>query len=584
MAIASFSCFHPVLVYQSKNFSNLQTTMPEIRDSNQRNRVEPTSRYSSMFPSVGTPFVPARIRYPSFPSSSIDSPGYLIDCLGPEMSELATPTPVMGIDDGSPDGRYQNQLYDGIDFTKLPGSPWSGMMQADSPQWSNRSTRNEFNPNYPWLPPVDQSRGPLPLFNLPYPSFHPAHTPPSSPINMTSSNIFSRSHSKTSSDIIPVTMFPTIGSRVPKDPRTIDKSDGNMMPFNQKMNINSMGYDDFSKLITGINSLWNLFSMGITNNKDVVEFNYLVGFVLDLGSNSARVLANQRAFCAASPNSRGLTAFDFLNDEVKSRLNQAIVADLRHYLSEKKGFRFITMCMSKNEVLCDDIVRQIEEDCLDIFTDKMGSLAIQKIIGLLDVHHLRLIAVKIVDNCESLIDDPYANYVITKLINVNCPDRTVTNHYAESCNASDKKELRDFIMGVLNDIIEKLLPNLDKYCNGKFSSPVLEAIIKKSDDELRRKIEVFLLDGGNKSSRVEEYMNLKYANYVVQTSCDVCTDENHYKLFVEGIRGAVRNDRYSTKDRAANREAYVAKMLRKYNVSVQTPIEEQISPNKEAAR
>jgi len=302
------------------------------------------------------------------------------------------------------------------------------------------------------------------------------------------------------------------------------------------------------------------------NHSQLMMFNHCVIEMIRKGQSAVRILTQCTAFSRDTPNYRFANGIECLELNVRKLLEEAVLHDITYYLCDKKAMRCLTYMTKRDPEFANQVIGRIRDNFAMIVKDKQGSLTIQKILFdcKLDIGTLQMLSEILIKHCYELVENPYGNYVLTKFMELPGSDRIRKyNSRPKHVEGEIKSVIKDFIRAIATELIA----NIERYCNSKYASPVLESIIKHGDDNVRERIELHLLLGGTSSVRVERYMELLYANYVVQTCCDYCTDPVRKRLLVEGIRrAAVCNDLSS--ERSGNREAYRAKMLRKYNVSV----------------
>ncbi|KAK4195324.1 armadillo-type protein [Triangularia verruculosa] len=223
-------------------------------------------------------------------------------------------------------------------------------------------------------------------------------------------------------------------------------------------------------------------------------------------------------------NQHGTRALQKMIEHVSNEVQvQAIIGALHlqvvTLIQDLNGNHVIQKCL--NKLSSKDsafIFKAVGEHCVDVGTHRHGCCVLQRCIDHADGHQKAWLIRCITDNAYRLVQDPFGNYVIQYIIDLNEPT------FTEPLVA----QFRGHIL-----TLSKL----------KFSSNVMEKCLRCASDESRNMIVSELLDAGNE---IERCLRDSYGNYVYQTALDHSTNDMKQRL-IDLIRPhlpSIRNTPY----------------------------------------
>ncbi|KAJ5079309.1 hypothetical protein M0811_04330 [Anaeramoeba ignava] len=188
------------------------------------------------------------------------------------------------------------------------------------------------------------------------------------------------------------------------------------------------------------------------------------------------------------------------NEEIELLL-RAIRPHVVKLSNSPNGNHVIQRCLNRfsvqsNQFIFDEVAR----NCATIATHKHGCCVMQRCIDASpNLQKTELIRV-IIDNSISLMQDPFANYVIQYVLG----------------------------LGEIPDVfVEKIRNNLFELSSQKFSSNVVEKCLTIGDPRLQNAI----LDELTKDPvKLKQLLYDAYGNYVIQTSLKVANEQQHKAL------------------------------------------------------
>ncbi|KAF9583401.1 hypothetical protein BGW38_009553 [Lunasporangiospora selenospora] len=195
-------------------------------------------------------------------------------------------------------------------------------------------------------------------------------------------------------------------------------------------------------------------------------------------------------------------------------LNPSVVT----LIKDLNGNHVIQKCL--NRFASEDnqfIYNAISTHCIEVATHRHGCCVLQRCIDHASVSQKIQLVREITFNALTLVQDPYGNYVVQYVLDLD------DNRFTDN-------------------LIRRFIGNVCALSVQKFSSNVIEKCIRVSEPETRK----FLIEEMINKTRLDKLLRDSYANYVVQTSLDAADPIQRAQL-VECIRPllpAIRNTPY----------------------------------------
>ncbi|KAF8167867.1 pumilio-family RNA binding protein [Crassisporium funariophilum] len=210
---------------------------------------------------------------------------------------------------------------------------------------------------------------------------------------------------------------------------------------------------------------------------------------------------------------------DFLS--TRRQIHSIIVALSLHVvvlIKDLNGNHVIQKCL--NKLAPEDnqfIYNAVAANCVEVATHRHGCCVLQRCIDhASELQRVQLVT-EITYNALTLVQDPYGNYVVQYILDLN------ENRFSDG-------------------VIRQFAGNVCALSVQKFSSNVIEKCIRVAEHNTRKMLIEELLN----RSRLEKLLRDSYGNYCVQTALDYA-DPAQRALLVEGIRPVlplIRNTPY----------------------------------------
>ncbi|KAL8969753.1 MAG: hypothetical protein Q9183_001844 [Haloplaca sp. 2 TL-2023] len=259
----------------------------------------------------------------------------------------------------------------------------------------------------------------------------------------------------------------------------------------------------------------------LETNQHVVELmtdpfgNYLCQKLLEFSNDEQRtVLINNAApqMVKIALNQHGTRALQKMIEFISSQEQiQTIIFALRdrvvELIQDLNGNHVIQKCL--NRLSPDDaqfIFDAVGLNCVVVGTHRHGCCVLQRCIDHASGHQKAQLIAQITANAFSLVQDPFGNYVLQYIVDLQ--EAAFTNPLCYSFQGS--------------------IPMLSKQ---KFSSNVVEKCLRGAEPAVARMMIGEMLD----SAQLEKMLRDSFANYVVQTALDYADPETKSHL-VEAIR------------------------------------------------
>jgi len=204
-----------------------------------------------------------------------------------------------------------------------------------------------------------------------------------------------------------------------------------------------------------------------------------------------------------------------------TQIHSIIVALSLHVvvlIKDLNGNHVIQKCL--NKLAPEDnqfIYNAVAANCVEVATHRHGCCVLQRCVDhASEMQRVQLVS-EITYNALTLVQDPYGNYVVQYILDLN------DNRFSDG-------------------VIRQFAGNVCALSVQKFSSNVIEKCIRVAEHSTRKMLIEELLN----RSRLEKLLRDSYGNYCVQTALDYA-DPAQRALLVEGIRPVlplIRNTPY----------------------------------------
>ncbi|KAK0747651.1 armadillo-type protein [Apiosordaria backusii] len=255
--------------------------------------------------------------------------------------------------------------------------------------------------------------------------------------------------------------------------------------------------------------------------------NYLCQKLLEYCNDDERTALIKNSAANMVPialNQHGTRALQKMIEHVSTEVQvqtiiDALYTDVVTLIQDLNGNHVIQKCLNKlNSANSEFIFKAVGEHCVEVGTHRHGCCVLQRCIDHADGHQKSWLIKCITDNAYQLVQDPFGNYVVQYIIDLNEPT------FTEPLVA----QFRGHIL------------TLSKH---KFSSNVVEKCLRCASEGSKDMIVTELLDAGGE---IERFLRDSYANYVYQTALDYASNPMKQRL-VDLIRPhlpAIRNTPY----------------------------------------
>ncbi|KAI0843347.1 ARM repeat-containing protein [Hypoxylon sp. FL0890] len=246
--------------------------------------------------------------------------------------------------------------------------------------------------------------------------------------------------------------------------------------------------------------------------------NYLCQKLLEYCSDDERTVLIQNAMqdmVRIALNQHGTRALQKMIEFLSTRVHiNLIIQALRHrvveLIQDLNGNHVIQKCLNKlNAEDAQFIFNAVGNNCIAVGTHRHGCCVLQRCIDHASGDQKLWLINKITENATQLVQDPFGNYVVQYIIDLN--ETTFTE-----------------------PLILQFRGKISQLSRHKFSSNVMEKCLRCGNDQSKDMMVNELLAPGE----LERLLRDNFGNYVVQTALDHCT--YHMKVpLVEAIRPIV---------------------------------------------
>ncbi|KAG5654281.1 hypothetical protein H0H81_005130 [Sphagnurus paluster] len=205
---------------------------------------------------------------------------------------------------------------------------------------------------------------------------------------------------------------------------------------------------------------------------------------------------------------------EYSTDEQRNVICESVAQDLvnislnMHVLiKDLNGNHVIQKCL--NKLAPEDnqfIYNAVAANCVEVATHRHGCCVLQRCIDHASDHQRVQLVTEITYNALTLVQDPYGNYVVQYILDLN------DNRFSDA-------------------VIRQFAGNVCALSVQKFSSNVIEKCVRVAEHNTRKMLIEELLN----RTRLEKLLRDSYGNYCVQTALDYAEPAQR-ALLVEGIR------------------------------------------------
>ncbi|CAJ2511087.1 Uu.00g067120.m01.CDS01 [Anthostomella pinea] len=256
-------------------------------------------------------------------------------------------------------------------------------------------------------------------------------------------------------------------------------------------------------------------------NQHVVELmtdpfgNYLCQKLLEYCTDDERTVLIQNAatdMVRIALNQHGTRALQKMIEFVTTQTHVQIIIEALRYrvvelIQDLNGNHVIQKCLNKLSVTdAEFIFSAVGNHCIEVGTHRHGCCVLQRCIDHATGAQKAWLVSRITEHAYRLVQDPFGNYVVQYIIDLNEPNFT-------------------------EPLVREFSGKISQLSRHKFSSNVVEKCLRCGQDESKDMIVNELLTQGE----MERLLRDSFGNYVVQTALDHATYIMKHQL-VEAIR------------------------------------------------
>ncbi|KAH9898788.1 ARM repeat-containing protein [Xylariomycetidae sp. FL2044] len=188
----------------------------------------------------------------------------------------------------------------------------------------------------------------------------------------------------------------------------------------------------------------------------------------------------------------GISSSPELNIEQVHIVIGALQKSVVHLIQDLNGNHVIQKCL--NKLSSNDskfIFTAVGNNCVAVGTHRHGCCVLQRCIDHAVGEQKRWLIQRITENVSRLVSDPFGNYVVQYIIDLNDPTFT-------------------------GPVVDQLIGNLGNLSRHKFSSNVVEKCLRCASDQSKKAMVEELMASGE----MDRLLRDSYGNYVVQTALE----------------------------------------------------------------
>jgi hypothetical protein len=267
-------------------------------------------------------------------------------------------------------------------------------------------------------------------------------------------------------------------------------------------------------------------------NQYVVELmtdpfgNYLCQKLLEYCSNDQRTVLIQNAstdMVRIALNQHGTRALQKMIEFVSTPTHVSLIIGALHdrvvdLIQDLNGNHVIQKCLNKLSAAdAEFIFTAVGNHCIDVGTHRHGCCVLQRCIDHATGNQKIWLIAKITENAAQLVEDPFGNYVVQYIIDLNEPTFT-------------------------EPLVHQFQGHIIRLSKHKFSSNVMEKCLRCASDDSKDIMVRELLTPG----QMQDTLKDQYGNYVIQTALEHATPHMKHQLVetIRPIRPGVRSTPY----------------------------------------
>ncbi|CAG7972485.1 unnamed protein product [Penicillium salamii] len=243
--------------------------------------------------------------------------------------------------------------------------------------------------------------------------------------------------------------------------------------------------------------------------------NYLCQKLLEYSNDEQRTALIDNAssqLVKIALNQHGTRALQKMIEFISTpRQTQTVINSLQNHVVELvqdlNGNHVIQKCLNRlSPEDAEFIYEAVGGNCVVVGTHRHGCCVLQRCIDHASGNQKARLIAQITSHSFALVQDPFGNYVVQYILDLNEPSFT-------------------------NPLCATFGGNIPQLSKQKFSSNVIEKCLRTADNYMKRElIDEFLMGG-----ELEKMLRDSFANYVVQTAMDFCDAETRNRI-VEAVR------------------------------------------------
>lgn len=260
--------------------------------------------------------------------------------------------------------------------------------------------------------------------------------------------------------------------------------------------------------------------------------NYLCQKLLEFCNDDERTVLIQNAsqdMVRIALNQHGTRALQKMIEFVGTAQQVRLIIEALRFrvvelIQDLNGNHVIQKCLNKLGASdAQFIFDAVGSNCVDVGTHRHGCCVLQRCIDHASGHQKAWLVERITDHARVLVQDPFGNYVVQYIIDLNEP-------------------------GFTDPVVRSFKGCIGSLSRHKFSSNVVEKCLRCAGPESKDMIVDELLA----PQEIERHLRDSFGNYVIQTAVEFATPHQKYRL-VEAIRPLlpqIRNTPYGRRIQA----------------------------------
>ncbi|KAM4060021.1 pumilio-family RNA binding repeat domain-containing protein [Hirsutella rhossiliensis] len=281
-----------------------------------------------------------------------------------------------------------------------------------------------------------------------------------------------------------------------------------------------------------VNMIW------LETNQHVIELmmdpfgNYLCQKLLEFCNDDERTVLIQNAsqdMVRIALNQHGTRALQKMIEYVSTAPQVRLIIEALRFrvvelIQDLNGNHVIQKCLNKlTSADAQFIFDAVGNNCVDVGTHRHGCCVLQRCIDHASGHQKAWLVDRITGHARVLVQDPFGNYVVQYIIDLNEPSFT-------------------------DPVVQSFKGCIGLLSRHKFSSNVIEKCLRCAGPESKD----IIVDELLAPQEMERHLRDSFGNYVVQTALEFATPHQKYRL-VEAIRPLlpqIRNTPYGRRIQA----------------------------------